>query len=60
MVCHHDEFVAAVARLIGRGAPRAEIEQLLSLLSPQYRAEILAAAASLADEQPAAKPVSEV
>jgi hypothetical protein len=45
--CTFEELVARVAAMMREGASREDVEQLLALLSPAYRADILAGADDL-------------
>ena len=46
--CTFEELVARVAELLKAGASQEQIDRFLEMLSPAYRAEVLAAARDLA------------
>ena len=48
--CAFEELVSRVAAMLKAGAPQEEINLLLEILSPEYRAEVLAAAQELVSE----------
>ena len=45
--CTFEELVARVAAMLKESASPGDIDQLLEMLSPAYRAEVLAAARDL-------------
>jgi hypothetical protein len=49
-------LVARVSELLRAGAAQENIDQLLKMLSPAYRAEVLAAARDLRTHHPARQP----
>jgi hypothetical protein len=51
--CTFEELVARVADLLKAGAAQENIDQLLKMLSPAYRADVLAAARDLLTQHPA-------
>jgi hypothetical protein len=54
--CTFEELVARVAELLTAGAAQENIDQLLEMLSPAYRADVLAAARDLLTHHPARQP----
>jgi hypothetical protein len=54
--CLFDELVAHVAALLKERAPQEAIDQVLEPLSPEYRAEVLAAARELLGQYPIRVP----
>jgi hypothetical protein len=42
--CSFEELVSQVAAMLKEGAPQEDIDRFLQILSPEYRAEVLAAA----------------
>jgi hypothetical protein len=45
--CTFEELISRVATMLRDGSPWSEIDQLLKMLSPDYRAEVLASAQDL-------------
>jgi hypothetical protein len=54
--CTFEELVTRVAAMLKAGASREDIDQLLGMLSPAYRAEVLAAAGDLLAHHRATQP----
>jgi hypothetical protein len=54
--CTFEELVARVAAMLKESAPQDDIDQLLEMLSPAYRAEVLAAARDLLAHYRARQP----
>jgi hypothetical protein len=48
--CIFEELVARVAALLRAGTAQGDIDQLLAMLSPAHRAEVLASAHDLLDD----------
>ena len=50
--CSFEELVSRVAAMLKQGVPQATIDQFLEMLSPGYRAEVMAAAHDLLRHDP--------
>jgi len=54
--CTFEELVVSAAEMLKSGAPQENIDQLLKMLSPAYRADVLAAARDLLTHHPVRQP----
>jgi alkylhydroperoxidase/carboxymuconolactone decarboxylase family protein YurZ len=49
--CYLEEFVSHVAAMLKSGATEEDIDEFLATIAPEYRAEIVAAARELVNNQ---------